>query len=84
VNQKVPPEDHEVIRAAYLAGKADALFRERFCAEWAEKYGCKPENIRRILIGERKRLQARKGAAQSLVNQSIWDMPRPVLDWERK
>jgi hypothetical protein len=69
---KVPTEDREVIRKAFEQKRIPSKL---FHAQWAEKYGCSPATIQRICTG------LTYGVTDAPTRNSLWDMPRPVLNW---
>jgi AraC-like DNA-binding protein len=78
-NQKMPAEARDRIRAAFQAVGPKKADKRAFCEKWADEFDCTPKHIARLL-SDVTRANPKRAPAE----RSIWDMPRPVLNWERK
>jgi thioesterase domain-containing protein len=78
-NQKMPAEARDIIRAAFQAVPKKKADKKAFCEQWAAEYDCTAKHIARLL-SDVTRANPKRAPAE----RSIWDMPRPVLNWERK
>jgi AraC-like DNA-binding protein len=78
-NQKMDPETRDIIRNAFQAVGPKKADKKAFCEKWADEYDCTAKHIARLL-SDVTRANPKRAPAE----RSIWDMPRPVLNWVRK